>query len=879
MYNTCDIYWFPVLAMALHVGTPFPCCRPGPEPLPAWSAGSKWETVTALSCYGMLLIDDVMHRYVHAQCPAVRVLSFVDNWDFMTWDSTAALKQLDVLLQFADMTDLTVDRAKTFAWSTKAEVRANMRAAGIPVKHFAKDLGAHVAFSKQRTNQTLAQRLDALSSFWTQLKASKAGYTTKVRALRSVAWPRGLFGVASAPLGHAVWLKHRRLATKSLSFDKPGVNPLLLLGLVEAHADPEWVGIHMTVAEARLLCPLDFWAVELYHAACCFLEPPPSSPTAVLLSRVQRLGLRINADGTWQDTIGSFHPGRLNYNELCLRLQWCWNRLVASSVAHRKDFGGLCFVDALHTRRCLRALPPDQQALMRLSLAGGLYTQDAHKHWNDTQGTCKWCGQPDSLEHRYFQCPATASTRASVAPDLVALRHHVPDALALRSWALCPPTQESWLRCLASIPDDLPPCALDFLPDVWNPVFTDGSCLWQSDPAFRVASWGAVLAHPFTPQWTFSCRGVLCSGVLPGLCQSAYRAELYALSVVLHRAAVGGFRVKIYSDCLGVVNKFQLLTRGQARSKVNSANADLWMWVLESTDRLGLDKIYVLKTPAHRTVASARSRFEAWMFWHNAPADQVAKFANLDRGEAFWKVWSSHSEAVVAARHLHQQAWNLHLAVAQQSVKDENAMTLDSLPAQQPKPTRVFQTKFDIAAWQGEVPSQLAHEYGFGMAQRIAIWWKARTGTGDSTVQWVSCAHLYIDYQLSWGCAGPLKCKSAWLDTFLRPYVDGNKFPFLKRLKWFRRCLKLFWAQTRQTVGLEICRCTSEIVQAHVFAASVAWDAAALATSESWLATNCSGPVARGTKMLQALPLAKVSKGMCLAEIASKDAAYSADCT
>ncbi|CAL1173968.1 unnamed protein product [Cladocopium goreaui] len=837
---------FPVLAMALHVGTPFSLLQAWTGALASMvrrfkvrdSYSSGFQTSTglaegcALSCYGMLLIDDVMHRYVHAQCPAVRVLSFVDNWDFMTWDSTAALKQLDVLLQFADLTDLTVDRAKTFAWSTNAEVRGNMRAAGIPVKHFAKDLGAHVAFSKQRTNQTLAHRLDALSSFWTQLKASKAGYIAKVRALRSVAWPRGLFGVASAPLGHAVWLKHRRLATKSLSFDKPGVNPLLLLGLVEAHADPEWVGIHMTVAEARLLCPLDFWAVELYHAACCLLEPPPSSPTAVLLSRVQR-----------------------------------------------KDFGGLCFVDALHTRRCLRALPPDQQALMRLSLAGGLYTQDAHKHWNDTQGTCKWCGQPDSLEHRYFQCPATASTRASVAPDLVALRHHIPDALALRSWALCPPTQEAWLRCLASIPDELPPCALDFLPDVWNPVFTDGSCLWQSDPAYRVASWGAVLAHPFTPQWTFSCRGVLSSGVLPGLCQSAYRAELYALAVVLHRAAVGGFRVKIYSDCLGVVNKYQLLTRGQARFKVNSANADLWLWVLESTDRLGLDKIYVLKTPAHRTVASARSRFEAWMFWHNAAADQVAKFANLDRGEAFWKVWSDHSEAVVAARQLHQQAWNLHLAVAQQSVKDENAMTLDSLPAQQPKPTRVFQTKFDIGAWQGEVPSQLAHEYGFGMAQRIAIWWKARTGTGDSTVQWVSCAHLYIDYQLSWGCAGPLKCKSAWLDTFLRPYVDGNKFPFLKRLKWFRRCLKLFLAQTRQTVGLEICRCISEIVQAHVFAASVAWDAAALATTESWLATNCSGPVARGTKMLQALPLAKVSKGMCLAELASKDAAFSADCT
>ena len=93
----------------------------------------------------MLLLDDVMHRYVQAQCPQLRVLSFVDNWDFLTWDATAATQQLDLLLDFAGLVDLTVDRKKTFGWSTSPAIRTSLRAQGLQVKHFAKDLGAHVA--------------------------------------------------------------------------------------------------------------------------------------------------------------------------------------------------------------------------------------------------------------------------------------------------------------------------------------------------------------------------------------------------------------------------------------------------------------------------------------------------------------------------------------------------------------------------------------------------------------------------------------------------------------------------------------------------------------------------------------------------------------
>ena len=883
---------FPVLAMALHVGTPFGL-------LQAWSGAlagmvrrfrvrdsfsQGFVTSTglaegcALSCFGMLLLDDAMHRYIHAQCPTIRVMSFVDNWDFLTWDQHAAIRQLEVLMDFASLVDLTVDKGKTFGWSTCPQVRRVFRAAGVPVKHHAKDLGAHLAFSKQHTNRTLAARLDSLGQFWTQLKRSRAGYQAKLRALRCVAWPRGLFGVASAPLGSSVWLKHRRLAVNSLSFDKPGVNPMVLLGLVESQVDPEWVGIVNTIAESRLLCPLDFWAVDLFSAACGLTDPPPASPTAVLLTRVQKLGLHVHADGSWQDVVGRFHPGLINFAELVLRLQWCWNRVVATAVSHRKDFGGLAHADVATTRRCLQSLPPDQQALMRLSLAGGLYTQDAHAHWNDGAGVCKWCGQPGSLEHRYFQCPSTKHIRDSAAPDLQRLRALLPDALTLRSWAIVPPTILDWLRMLDSYSAAVPPCALDFVAGRWNCVCTDGSCLWQACPEFRVAAWSAVLAAPFSGQWNFAGHGVLCSGVLPGISQTAYRSELYALCVVLHHAAVGGFRVRIFSDCLGVVNKFNLLTRGLVRLKKNTGNADLWQWALRSAERLGVDNLQVQKTPAHRSVASATTRFEAWQFWHNSAADLAARLANLDREAEFWELWQVHASAVTAAKVLHQQAWDLHLRVAIQSVQAEKDTTLDDVEVQVPKPTRVFETEYDVSGWSGTLPLCFANEYGPAMASRIATWWSVRTQAGGQTVRWVSFIHMYIDYQLTWGCAGPLQHKKAWLDSLQRPYLDAGRFPFLKRVKWFRRCMKEFWRHSHQKVGLAQCRCDSEILQSHVAAASVPWDCFTLAEAETWLADHCNGPVSRGTQNVQALPVAQAIPGMSIAMPTSKDVVAGADC-
>ena len=862
----------PIVAAALHVGTPMSVMTAWCGALASMSRRFKvrdsysegFTTSTglaegcALSCYGMLLLDDIMHRYTATQYPMLRVLSFVDNWDFLTWHAEAATQQLDALLDFASLTDLTVDRKKTFAWSTSPTVRHALRAQGLTVLHAAKDLGAHVAFSRQHTNRTVTQRLDDLGQFWPKLRSSKAGYHSKLRALRTVAWPRGLFAVESAPVSDSTWLATRRQANHALQMDKPGVNPLLVLGLVEAYADPELLALIRTVGETRLNCPVDFWASDLYPLASGSMESPPSSPAAVLLARAQKVGISVLPCGKWKDVIGAFHPATINFTELCHRLQWQWNHYVSASLKHRSDFGGLHGVDTTLTRKTLAALPPDEQSLLRLSLAGALFTQNAHAHWNEGDGGCKWCGLPDSLYHRYYECCNTLDLRTKHAPDVVANLGFIPNAMALRSWALLPPTHLLWLRLLDSIPRAVPSLAGKFRVGVVNEVFTDGSCLWQADPSLRLASWGAVLAGRYTPDWSFQHGGILGAGPVPGLCQTAYRGELFALAFVLHHAALSGSRVKIYCDCLGVVNRYHLLTQGTVTLKSTAASADLWTWVLESLDRLGAGMVEVVKVPAHRRLTQAKTRREAWSIWHNNVVDNVAKAANLDRTTDFWARWKQHAQMTAAAHTLHRQICALHVAVAKRSVQAEAAISLDEVPHRAPRSLRTFELHFQVETWNGELPPSFSKEYGHGIATRVATWWRARTRRSEAgDVRWITFAHLYVDYQLTFGCPGPIKHGPQWLDAFTRPYLDVERHQFLHRLKWFRRCLKVFWKSTNQQVGMAQCRAEGESIQSYVQSASVKWHLPSWMGAEHWLATECSGPCIRGTKALQSLPLVK----------------------
>ena len=323
------------------------------------------------------------------------------------------------------------------------------------------------------------------------------------------------------------------------------------------------------------------------------------------------------------------------------------------------------------------------------------------------------------------------------------------------------PTWTSWMQILQAIPQDIPGAAMDFSQHRWNDVFTDGSCLWQSRPQYRVAAWSAVLAHPCTAGWRGTSLGVLGSSVLPGLCQTAFRAELYAVACVLCWASRCHAKVRLWLDCLGVVNKLVLMKMGMWVVTPNQTHADLWFWIAESLAELGTDNLQIMKVPAHRSYASATSRLDWWMIYHNDAADRAAKLANQSRPEKFWSFWRQHVQGVIAAERLSTQVRQLHVAIAKQQVMGQHQPRAETTVVA-PKETRQFAPTFDNTGWKGCRLPQLAFVYGEGHAQRAISWWSQRTRDDmASKVCWMSITQLFIDYNLTFGQPGPLKVEQA----------------------------------------------------------------------------------------------------------------------
>ena len=646
---------------------------------------------------------------------------------------------------------------------------------------------------------------------------------------------------------------------------RAGVNPLIHLGLIEGSADPEEVALIATIRDAREFADPSFMLDVVTPLAEGWLGLPVTSPAHILLDRLHRVGFAVTTTGQLRDPFGDFSLN-INYNELLLRVQLAWHRQVASSVQHRADFQGLHWVDVVTTRRKIRSLNGSTQTLYRLGLAGGSFTADATCHWTSHgRDSCQWCGACDSLLHRYWQCPCTQHLRDHHAPSVAFCFGNLPAALTLRGWALHSPSWHQWLRLLASLPLTVLEPFTPWPQQSWVDVFTDGSCLWQAQPAFRVASWSAVIASPFVPDWAFQSHGVLGASVLPGLIQTAFRAELYAVAYCLHWASRSRVRVHLWSDCLGVVHHLLLLCHGKRRVRPNTSNADLWFWILESLDNLGYENMKITKVPAHRTVGSAKSRQQAWIFWNNGAADRAARMANVSRPARFWEVWSRHAAETLAIQNLFEEVVNLQLAVATFSMQTTQGQTEYFEGEQANKPRRSFLRFYDDSEWQQQLPPSLVERYNVNLVRKVSTWWQARVTSGENaTLRWVPLVFLYIDYQMTWDCPGPLKIQGRWIEAKTRPHLAPERFEHRVRMRWFRNFLQSFWRSVGIKLTVATCKSDHELVQAHVPCVSVHWDEWCESKVAAWLQARLRGPCARDAHALRGLTLAKPDMAMSL---------------
>ena len=669
----------------------------------------------ALSCLGMIAVDVLFHAWMRFHFPLCQPLSYVDDWQILVASPDFIQPVFQCLESFVDAMDLFLDDRKTKTWSVSSLGRHLIRDQGFGLLAFGRNLGAHVQYTKQHTNKVLMDRAMSIATLWNKLRLSSCSYALKVRALTCAAWPRGLHGVEATTLSLTAFHQLRTGAMKGLRIDCSGANAHVQLGLVEpAPVDPHCWAIMQTIRLHRNCGNQSVIEELLASLAAGEMSLPANTVTNTLLTRLHMVGWHVTDKGLLCDVFGHFSLFEVSITEVQYRLTYQWTQVVASVVAHRPCFQGLEASDPFSTRQWMRSLPLSDRALFHKVLNGTHITQDGKKYCQETETDLRpYCDCSDSRYHRFWECEHFAHLREHLSHAERQILVDLPEVHTCCGWALQPSTAVEWNSYFAGL--TVPEADCISRKGLLH-VFTDGSCHDQQNQLGRFAGWAVVLASTESAH-DFTGAEVLDRGPLPGLLQSAGRAEVFAVLRTLQIVRNHEGSAMLWSDCDAVVKRFRKVLAGHAVSP-NSTHSDLWTQIAECLQTRSYT-VGITKVAAHQDVATASTALEEWCFRYNHLVDKHAVQANYARPEEFWELWERHKTALAFSSHYNHLIRHVLLKISQAVVRGEQPVQVHLEPVEcaLPLPATCWQELPALT-----IPAGAVRWYGDKMVRLLLSW-------------------------------------------------------------------------------------------------------------------------------------------------------------
>lgn len=761
---------------------------------PGVSSCNGFPEGCAMSCVAMVVLTDLFHKWVRATNVLFKPVSYVDNWAVLLNDPLQMRQACDAVDRFADMLQINLDAQKSFTWSTDREGRKSLRTQGFKVLNAVRDLGAHVVYTCQLANKTALDRFKELDDFWIKLKAATCTFRQKTILVTRVAWPRALHAVSAVVIGKKHFEGLRTSAMQALGIQKPGASPDLQCCLESLQFDPQVFACLETIRDARSLgshCQIEMdLEVGPLGNGC----PVFNSVSEILVQRLHQLGFSVCNGAVVQDTLGRFSILSCGFGELLVRVQLAWSLVVASRVVHRASFRGFENVDVVSTRSAYHAYSGFDQGVLRKFLHGANFTNEHAKHWSESKDDkCLMCGQLDSAWHRLWECSGSSALRQGLPEDILVRVAAAPLVVSLHGWTLRSQFCLSWLQYLDSlpreflIPREAPPCQIVDL-------FTDGSCLFPDEPAYRVAAFSVIHAAPFCLDYQPSSFRPLVAQPLAGVLQSAYRAELQAIVAALAIACRFGVWVRIWSDSASAIAVYKKHVVDLVPVNLNSRHVDLLSEMVRLAQELGTHKVALMKVPAHVDKADFTSEFEHWLIDGNRAADRAAGCANQLRDARFWRLWEDHVNDIHANREL-AAVVRAHMVAVGRVWADHQPTSFEPvnpLNLKEPRPARPMPT----LRWSSEEPMTLhkptfVRQFGSALAADVGQW-ISNIRDSEAPLRWISWIHLYLSFLRRHGPIAISKREGQWMVE--RGEVAGlsNHSRFSLRAKWFRLMVQQF---------------------------------------------------------------------------------------
>eukprot|EP00438_Fugacium_kawagutii_P007385 Skav202176 [mRNA] locus=scaffold3078:33949:37509:- [translate_table: standard] len=707
----------------------------------------------------MLAISIMAHYTIIKASPNTTTAIFADNWSFNGPDPPSLCAAFYALHEMTCAWKLGISPQKNWAWATVSSFRKQLRnlvidGACIPVVFHEKDLGVEQSYCRKKHMKTIKDRMTKTKARLGVIKGAKIprGCRKRVTVAAGLANMNYVNGFTSISKTDHHGL--RSAAAKAMLRTGSGSNAYLACNAVDMDVDPEFRAFTQSLQLWRrfLRCFPD--ELQRFLLCCRSLDAIPHvhkrpGPVANFISFLKRFGLSPDFSALRFEVNGIQIDWALASMKTLKRiLHGVWVDHFTAQRIDRKHFDINGF-DAAANRHAFNKLDFQECSIVEQVFTGRHFTNDMlSKFLPCVQPSCPLCGEPDSREHRIFDCEQLNQYRTNFR-QIKFLRTRWNRG----HWffGLCPRVRNYWSLIQAwtdterefSIPPRNNNCCH---------VFVDGSAHFGDHPDLTIAAAAWIQADHMQHQVKQRYRRPV-----PGLDQSSFAAELYAVLLTLNTC----WRVVIYCDCQAVCDLLWFfLEHGHDNSWASRGLPYLWLPILEHLKVREPGDISIIKVKSHRSSDDAADEVDAWHIWGNNMVDHEAKAAFHDRENLFKKFSAAYKEA---SRHRHDicELYQYIATTGQQFIKQRNEQVKKEIAIEAFVPSNITALRFPTHGVRCCPELRREHYLAFpwnpGFLWRLQSWIGGlRWGQEDDSAADVSFLELYVDFCLTTSTVVPV---------------------------------------------------------------------------------------------------------------------------
>lgn len=342
--------------------------------------------------------------------------AYADNWSWHTGNEHDHGPAAKATTDVTECCGLDIDWKKTWRWASDSEtahkawesIRSDMPIHEIERCHIAKDLGFQLHCSGVRELGSRKVRYDNGMKRLLRLSMLPHDLSTKEHILRSSVYPAMFYGTEIFRVSIDPLAKVRTAAAEALVGQSRSKSPALVLFLTNGDIlDPEFAVLSQALRTAVqwISHQTDAKQKAIFDIAVRFQGGTmrTQGPASTLKRYLRNLSWEIDRQGFMHiDGFTKCHLVRDLLSKLTPHVMPCVATKTGFDDQSRHSLYSMPDISRCDTLAILKTFSdPERRQLLR-EISGAYQLESQKAHWTaESDGTCPFCGEHDSKEHRF----------------------------------------------------------------------------------------------------------------------------------------------------------------------------------------------------------------------------------------------------------------------------------------------------------------------------------------------------------------------------------------------------------------------------------------------------------------------------------------------